>query len=132
MIPGAVGPCQSLTMRMVMIAVALAACTDNTPRLAAGSDDPCATNIDEVSCEATATPGCMWIGTICATHANAMGLWPGSGAATCTCPNGELCVTGDDDNPGIWCQAASSCGAVDPGFCSESEGVNNLCVCTTV
>ena len=119
--------------RTIMIAIALAACSrGDEPVFATGSDDPCAANGDETSCEATATPDCMWIGTICATHVESMGLWPGSGAATCTCPSGELCVIGDDDKPGVWCQAASSCGVVDPGFCSESAGVDNLCVCTTV
>jgi hypothetical protein len=119
-------------IRIAMIALALAACShDDEPVFAAGSDDPCATNLDEASCEGTTTPGCSWIDTICATHVESMGAWPGSGAASCTCPNRELCVF-QYDAAAITCESATSCGAVDPGFCSESAGVNELCVCTTV
>jgi hypothetical protein len=127
-----VAPCQSAAMtRMVMIAFALAACAnDDAPVFSAGSDDPCAANVDEASCEATATPACTWIETICASKATAMGMWPGSGGASCTCPNGELCVF-EYDPLTIEC-TTEACDAVDPGFCSDSAGINNLCVCTTV
>ena len=115
---------------LIAIAVALVGCThDAAPVLEAGSDGPCAPNADETSCEAT--PSCDWVEAdssgICYENT---GTWPGSGGATCTCADDELCVM--QAGMPIACKAGSSCGSLDPGFCDEQGGVNNLCYCTTI